>query len=227
AAADERADILLTPEGSVSGYTHRFDRAQAAEAVGHIAGLARQAGVGLALGTCFYEDDGLCRNELRFYDRDGQYLGCHTKQLRCGDLRDASIGEINHFHADPLRTFSFHGLTIGGLICNDLWANPSCTTLPDVHLTQRLAEMGARVIFHAVNGGRDASEWSQVVVKRYHECNLLMRAQAGGLWIVIADNSLPEHLPPSCYGGVVDPGGAWAARIDGPGTRYLSCAIAP
>ena len=30
--------------------------------------------------------------------------------------------------------------------------------MPDPHLTQQLARMGARVVFHAVNGGRDGGE---------------------------------------------------------------------
>ena len=44
------ADILLTPEGSLSGYTHEFDAAKMEQALGRVERAAAQAGVGLALG---------------------------------------------------------------------------------------------------------------------------------------------------------------------------------
>ena len=56
-AAVERADILLTPEGSLSGYTSHFDRKAAAHALGQITSLAREKNIGLGLGTCFVEED--------------------------------------------------------------------------------------------------------------------------------------------------------------------------
>ena len=225
AARDENVDILLTPEGSVSGYTHLFDKAQTEAALDHITAIAKQRGIGLALGTCYEEADGLRRNELRFYDKSGRYLGCHTKTLLCVDLADLSQGELNHFHTDPLRTFDFHGVTVGGLICNDLWANPTCTSMPDSHLTQQLSAMGAKVIFHAVNGGRDGSDWSQVTAKRFHETNLQLRAMAGKVWIVTADNSFPVSWPPSCYAGVISPEGEWMAKITTQGTQYSAFEI--
>ena len=135
-ARQHKTHILLTPEGSLSGYTQaELDRSELESALGEIVTLARKARIGLALGTCFTEaDDGLCYNQIRFYDRDGQFLGFHSKQLRCGSMDDNPRGEITQFAARPLRTFKFHGLTIGGLICNDLWANPCCTPMPDPHL---------------------------------------------------------------------------------------------
>jgi len=105
-------------------------------------------------------DDGKCYNQIRFYDSDGTFLGFHNKILRCGTMTDPSKGEINHFAARPLRTYQVKGITIGGLICNDMWANPQCTPMPDPHLSQKLSEMGARIIFQAINGGRNGSDWS-------------------------------------------------------------------
>ena len=52
-AAAEQADVLLTPEGSLSGYTPHFDREAASDALDHITALARVKGVGLALGSCY------------------------------------------------------------------------------------------------------------------------------------------------------------------------------
>jgi predicted amidohydrolase len=219
-AASEGADILLTPEGSLSGYTARFDAAAVAAGLGEVTALARELGVGLALGTCFTEADGRTHNQLRFHARDGAFLGFHSKMLRCGPMDGSPAGEIADFATADLRTFEFAGMRVGGLICNDLWANPGCTPMPDPHLTQQLSRMGARVIFHAVNGGRDGSEWSQVAW-RYHEANLRMRAAAARVWIVTVDNCGPVSIRCSAPSGVVAPDGSWACRSKPQGEDFF------
>lgn len=224
-AADQKADLLLTPEGSLSGYTHLFDVYTAKQALQEVESVAKGAGIGLALGTCMVEEDGQCYNELRFYEKDGTYLGCHTKTLRCGTMTEPPVGEINVYGVRSLRTFSFMGITIGGLICNDMWANPSCTPMPDSHLAHQLAQMGAKVFFHAVNGGRDRSEMSQVVVKSYHESNLRIRAAAEGIYIVTTDNAAPSDIPTSSYSGVVVPDGSWLCRLPDTGEQFMCAEI--
>lgn len=211
-AIREQADILLTPEGSLSGYHNQFNQNKLEQALQELVSKASRSRVGLALGTCFYED-ALCYNQIRFYDENGHYLGSHTKTLTCSTLTDPPQGEIEYFSVKPLRTFNINGITIGGLICNDMWANPGCTTMPDPHLSQQLSRMGAKIIFHSVNGGRDASEFTQVVVRNYHESNLLMRAKAANAWIVTVDNAFPEHIPNSCSGGVISPMGEWTKKV--------------
>ncbi len=52
-AASQQVEILLTPEGSLSGYTHLFDAAQAEQALADITSQTRRLHLGLALGTCF------------------------------------------------------------------------------------------------------------------------------------------------------------------------------
>lgn len=211
-AAGEQADILLTPEGALSGYHHRFDPQEVRAGLHEVTRRARLAEVGLALGVCFREDDGHCYNQLRFYEKNGDYLGFHAKTLNCGSLTDPPRGEIEYFSVKPLEVFNFQGVTIGGLICNDMWANPFCTPAPDPQLTRQLAGMGAQVIFHAVNGGRDDSELSQVATRNYHESNLRLRAAAGKVWIATVDNAFPVSMPNSCTGGIVSPEGNWAVQ---------------
>ncbi|MBI2298328.1 MAG: carbon-nitrogen hydrolase family protein [Armatimonadetes bacterium] len=224
-AAAEQAEILLTPEGSLSGYSHRFDVEAVRRALDTVTAASREQGVGLALGTCFVEpDDGRCYNQVRLYLPDGAYLGFHSKTLTCGSLTDPPRGEIEHYAVAPLRTFAFAGTTVGALICNDLWANPGCTPVPDPHLTQRLAGMGARVIFHAVNGGRGGGRWSEVAWQ-YHESNLLMRGAAAGCWIVTVDSCHPPHLRCSAPSGVVGPDGEWALRAEPLGERFFAYTI--
>ncbi len=234
-AAAAHADVLLTPEGSLSGYTSNFSEKEAARGLRRITSAAAQAGVALALGTCYVETDdtssapaehrpssdgiAIC-NEVRFYDRSGTFLGFHAKTLLCGTLDANPSGEINDFGTRPLRTFTLDGIKVGALICNDLWANPGCTPMDDPHLTQKLANMGARVIFHAVNGGRDGGEWSRVAWA-YHESNLQLRARAARVWIVTADNAHPFTLPCSSPSGVVGPDGRWLIRCEPQGEQYF------
>ena len=224
-AAGERAEILLTPEGSLSGYTHEFDPRAVAEALIQVTARAKDYQIGLALGTCFLEDDGKKYNQVRFYRPDGEYLGFHSKILLCGSVSGGPDGEIHNFSSTDLKVFSWRdGIRIGGLICNDLWANPECTSMPDPHLSQRLAEMEAGIIFHAVNGGRNGSEWSRLTWG-FHEANTRMRARAGKLWIVTADSSRPVHLPCSAPSGVISPNGIYKCRTAERGEQYYAYTI--
>ncbi|MEX2683330.1 MAG: carbon-nitrogen hydrolase family protein [Candidatus Sigynarchaeota archaeon] len=213
-AASAGADILLTPEGSLSGYTPKFDQSRVEHELEGIVKKTSGHGLGLALGTIFVEpDDGGTYNEIRFYSKNGIFLGFHSKILRTTD-------EMKDYASLPLRTFDFHGITIGGLICNDLWANPECTIEPDPHLTRLLAGMGARIIFHAVNGGRSGLPFMETI-RNYHESNLRMRAQADKVWIVTVDNCFPFNLPCSAPSGVIDPQGNWVVKVPHQGEQMF------
>ncbi len=216
-ASTENADILLTPEGSLSGYRHDFSSAQVHEALQHVTAAAAAANVGLALGTCFTEaTDGRTYNQLRFYTPDGRYLGFHSKTLPTGSLTPNPQGEINHYAMRPWRLFQFGDIPLGGLICNDLWANPTCTPMPDVHLTHLMAQRGARIILHAVNGGRGRTEWSDVNW-RFHSSNLRMRARASRIWIATVDSCEPIDIRCSAPSGVVGPDGNWRCQTQDTG----------
>ena len=216
-ARDEDAHILLTPEGSLSGYTHEFDQTKVEKALDRVTAAASKVNVGLALGTCFVEpDDGKTYNQIRFYDTLGDYLGFHSKTLSTGSMTNPSVGEVNHYAVRPLQTYSLMGVTLGGLICNDLWANPVCTPMPDTHLTHQLKNMGAQVILHAVNGGRSTAEWSDVNWD-YHSSNLRMRARASKVWIVTVDSSEPTDIRCSAPSGVIDPDGTWQCQTNDTG----------
>lgn len=221
-AIREDADILLTPEGSLSGYTPDFDQDQVDKELAAILKRARAAKLALALGTCFVEpDDNKCYNEIRFYDEQGKLLGFHTKTLLCGTLTDPPKGEINSYGTRPLRTFELKGIRVGGLICNDMWGNPQCTSMPDPHLSQQHSEAGARIIFLAINGGRNGGRWSEQVYWPYHESNMRMRASAGKVWVVSADNCYPQDIPCSAPSGVLQPNGEWAAKAPRQGEQVV------
>lgn len=214
-AEREKADILLTPECALSGYVADFDEPATVAALERIRAEARAAGVALALGTCYREpEDGKKYDELRFYTNGGAYLGFHAKILLCARVARPSQGdEIHHFSTRPLRTFEVKGITVGGLICNDLWANPEYTPEADTHLSQQLAQKGAQIIFQAVNSG-EAKGAELETNRHFHEANLKMRARAGKVWIVTVDalSNRPgfSNQAPS---GVMDPEGHWAVRV--------------
>jgi predicted amidohydrolase len=226
-ALAEKADILLTPEGSLSGYTNDFDPVAVTQALNSLTEKARRAGLALALSTCFEEPEDKQRyNEIRFYDRSGAYLGFHSKILLCKKVNaSTSIGELDLYKSKPLETFRLSGLTIGGLLCNDFWANPEWTPMDDPHLAQQLAAKGARIILLAVNGGPGQGE-EIILTRQYHEANLRLRARAAKVWVVVVDNCGNRNdLSCSAPGGVIDPTGKWVYKTSPKGEHLFAYTI--
>lgn len=223
-AVDQRADVLLTPEGSLSGYTHQFDTQSVKAGLAEVTTRARAGNLALALGTCFVEEDDNCYNQIRFYEGSGTYLGFHSKTLCCGTLETPSRGEIEHYAVAPLRTYELSGVRVGGLVCNDLWANPCCTPMSDPYLLQQLQQMDVHLVFHAVNGGRSSDPWSEVNWQ-FHESNLRMRARAASMYIATVDNCFPADVPCSSPSGLVGPQGQWLGRCVERGEQFLCCDI--
>jgi predicted amidohydrolase len=216
------------PEGMLSGYDFEagFAFPEISDALREIVAKATSCNLGLAIGTIFEEPDGKRYNQLRFYAGNGEFIGFHSKILRCSPVdTDEPRGELRYCAATPLRAFDFGGVAIGGLLCNDMWGTPICTPVPDPHLAVQLSRMGAKIIFHGVNGGRDAGDMSQTVYRNYHESNLRLRALAGKVWIATVDNAFPLDIPNSCSGGVVTPRGEWLQKIPAQGEQYFTVDI--
>ncbi|MHA1681077.1 MAG: carbon-nitrogen hydrolase family protein [Promethearchaeota archaeon] len=214
-AISSGADILLTPEGALSGYFPHVDQEQVEHFLGKLLDRAADNHVGLALGTIYRESaDRNEYNQIRFYDKNGKFLGFHSKILK-------TTGEREDYAHSELKIFDFHGIPIGGLICNDLWANPGCTDTPDPHLTRQLAGMGAKIIFHAVNGGRSADPF-MAVIRAFHESNLRLRAQAANLWIATVDNCFPFNIDCSAPSGIINPRGNWEIRTPWRGDHVVA-----
>lgn len=225
-AAREKADILVTPEGSLSGYFAEFDAAATAKALDEVVKKAREAKLALALGTCFQDADGRRYDAQRFYDRDGAFLGFHAKILLCRRMADPkSKGEIDFFQTKPLGTFPLGGLTVGGLVCNDMWANPEWTPMDDPYLARQLSQKGARVIFHSVNAGPAEGE-ELALTLAYHESNLRIRARGARVWIVTVDACDPEgKRAGNAPSGVIGPDGAWVVKAEPKGERFFTATI--
>ncbi|MFN3484576.1 MAG: carbon-nitrogen hydrolase family protein [Planctomycetota bacterium] len=225
-AAAEKAEVLVTPEGALSGYWPGFDARATREALEEVVRRAAERKIALVLGTCFEENDGRRYDQQRFYAKDGTFLGFHAKILLCRRVsRPAEKGEIDFFHSKPLEVFALESLRVGGLICNDLWANPEWTPMEDPHLTQKLAQGGARIVFHSVNSGQGMGDELELN-RAFHEANLRLRARAGRLWIVVADAADPEGAKASqCPSGIVGPEGRWVLKVSEPGERFFAHTI--
>jgi predicted amidohydrolase len=155
-AAEEGASFLVTPEGSLSGYTSNFAQSELASALEEVKALAMKLKVGLMLGTCYKEMKNgkeFCFNQVRVYSPEGDFIGAYSKILRCSNIDLPGTGEMCEYVEGELRTFDWNGLRFGILICNDLWATPGYTTMPNPYLPLKLKQMGARFIVHCINSG--------------------------------------------------------------------------
>jgi len=215
AAAKARADILLSPEGSLSGYTSRFNQASLALSLGRVLSKAKTSGVGLALGTCFKEADSKRYNQVRVYSKDGTFKGFHSKILRCSRLDAPGTGELAEYATTPLTTFKLKGRIFGCLICNDLWASPGFTVTPNPYLAWELKKLGVSFILHSVNSG------SGQEYRAYHESNHAAWAMTLKIPIVTV-NALPRKGKVNASSGVMGPGGRWLFKAKDKGERFFT-----
>lgn len=229
-AATARADFLLTPEGSLSGYYPDFDRVTVVDAIERLTRHAKEARVGLLLGTCYKtEEEGIvgsepilkrqefCYDQVRVYAPAGDYLGSYAKILLTSPIRHPSTGEMKSYVGGTLRTFTWGGICFGVLICNDLWATPGATTITNPYLAWRLKEMGAQVIFHAVN-----TAGTPLLYRPYHESNEELWAGALSIPIVSVNAGNADGAPMNCRSGVVLPNGERKCLTQGAGEEFYS-----
>ncbi len=152
-AAEAGASFLVTPEGSLSGYTSNFNQDELAVALGEVVTIAEKMKIGLLLGTCYKEKVNgtlYCFNQVRVYTPDGKYCGAYSKILRCSNMEMPGTGEMTDYVEGNLKAFDWNGFRFGILICNDLWATPGYTTMPNPYLAWKLKQMGAQFIVHCI-----------------------------------------------------------------------------
>ena len=134
----------------MSGYNSEFNGQDLKEALVRVVSAARNANVGLILGTC-YKDSvkgrEYCYNQARVYLPDGTFLGAYSKILTCSPLDNPGTGEMMEYVRGEVRTFTVMEIDVGILICNDLWATPGYTTTPNPYLPWKMKEAGAEIIF--------------------------------------------------------------------------------
>jgi predicted amidohydrolase len=222
-AAGEGAEFLVTPEGSLSGYTSNFDQKKLADALEQVKAKASQMKVGLMLGTCYKEQvkgREFCYNQVRVYSPVGDYLGAYSKILRCSNLDLPGSGEMVDYVEGDLRTFVWKGSRFGILICNDLWATPGYTTMPNPYLAWRLKQLGAQFIIHCINSG------SAQRYRPFHESSAELWALSVKLPILEV-NAVEQDAKVNAQSGLIDATGERSLRVPDSGVQFFTVRILP
>ena len=204
------ARFLVTPEMILTGYHGGFDQATRDRLIDEVIrpACARHQ-VNLIVGAGSYRSAAGRRSSRPFIqamiiDASGSIIGAHDKVIpTAGDLKWCARGD-----ARGLRVFRSEGLTFGVTICNDFWATPLYTTLPDLNVPILLAGQKARVIFHAIASGRDR------LYLDFHTRRMEERAIRARLWVVSANCIRDRRTPCNAPTGIVDPAGTW--RVTAP-----------
>jgi len=220
-AAKAGADFLVTPEGSLSGYTNEFNQHELSKALTEIISVAKKANIGLMLGTCYKDtvnEKEFCYNQVRVYAPEGHFLGAYSKILRCSNLDLPGSGEMVDYVEGNLRTFDWHGLRFGILICNDLWATPGYTTIPNPYLPWKLKQMGAQFIIHCINSGTVQK------YRSFHESSAELWALS--LQIPIFEvNAAQEKEIINAQSGLIETNGERSLRVPDSGLQFFTAKI--
>ena len=220
-AAREGASFLVTPEGSLSGYTSNFDQAELKTALEMIQAEAAKLKVGLMLGTCYKEKrqgGEFCYNQVRVYAQDGHFMGAYSKILRCSSLDVPGSGEMTDYVEGNLKTFDWNGLRFGILICNDLWATPGYTTMPNPYLAWKLKQQGAQFIVHCINSGT-AQKY-----RPFHESSAELWALSVHLPILEV-NTAQGNETINAQSGLINANGERTLRVPDAGLQFFTVGI--
>jgi predicted amidohydrolase len=220
-AAEQGASFLVTPEGSLSGYTSIFNQPEVASSLEEIKTEALKLKVGLMLGTCYKEQKmgkEVCYNQVRVYLPDGQFIGAYSKILRCSNIYLPGSGEMTDYIEGELKTFDWKGLRFGILVCNDLWATPGYTTMPNPYLAWKLKQMGAQFIVHSINSG---------TVQKYRP----FHESSAELWAlslqipVLEVNAAQEKDTINAQSGLINAKGERSLRVPDSGLQFFIARI--
>ncbi len=222
-ASADGADFLVTPEGSLSGYTSRFDQKKLAAALEEVKAEALRLRVGLMLGTCYKEEvkgNEFCYNQVRLYDPDGHFMGEYSKILRCSNLDLPGSGEMVDYVEGSLKTFMWKGYRFGILICNDLWATPGYTTMQNPFLVWKLKQMGAQFIIHCINSGT-AQKY-----RPFHESSAELWALSVKM-PVLEVNAAQGKEKINARSGLIDATGERSIIVPDSGVQYFTVKLIP
>lgn len=199
-AAERDAQFCLFPEASLSGYHGEFRQDEVDDALLGIARTCHDSQITAFISTGMHVNGGI-QIQVRIYTQEGEFLGHYAKLVpTSGDRKWCEPGS-------ELRAFHHDGIVFGCLICNDLWVTPGCGPYPDPRLAYQLGQLGAQVVFHAINSGF-APQYLP-----YHESNLALRANESGFPIVTA-NAVVGMNPVNCGSGVMGAQGEWLVRAN-------------
>ena len=216
-AAMEGARFLITPEGSLSGYTSEFNQHELSIALTEIVSEAKKMNIGLMLGTCYKDtlnEKEFCYNQVRVYAPNGEFIGAYSKILRCSMLNMPGTGEMVEYVEGELKIFDWNGLKFGILICNDLWATPGYTTMPNPYLPWKLKQMGAQFLVHCINSGTSQK------YRPFHESSAELWALSLQIPIVEV-NAAQEQEIINAQSGLIEANGERSLRVPDSGLQFF------
>ncbi len=198
-AARRKADVVLFPEASTTGYGFDFTKLKRGDlrsALARLREIARERGIHLLVGTPVFKGRKLA-NCLVHFDREGRVRHCYAKcQLTPSDQRVFTPG-------NAVSLFDIDGIPATAIICHE-------RRYPEL---ARLACMaGARIVFHP-NAGMDALTVSKK--KRGGADGIAARAFENAVYYIFANSVGPQG------------GGKWSAgdsKIVAPDMRFLKLA---
>lgn len=222
-SAMEGASFLVTPEGSLSGYTSDFNQGEVMLALNEIKAEAVKLKVGLMLGTCYkdlIQGKEFCFNQVRVYAPEGHFLGAYSKILRCSNIDLPGSGEMVEYVEGELKIFEWHEINFGILICNDLWASPGYTTMPNPYLPWKLKQMGAQMIVHCINSGINQK------YRPFHESSAELWALSAKIPIMEV-NAAQGSEKINAQSGLIDANGERNLRVPDSGTQFFTVTVYP
>jgi predicted amidohydrolase len=226
-AAENKVDYLVTPEASLSGYSTSYyrDLEFLNSGLHEIEMYAISKNVGLCLGTLWveYNEPGheqklVKRNQIRFYTKEGRFLGSTNKQVLTP--LDLEIGIVKgEGLAGVLIPFEDKVIPVAGLICADLYGHLSnYGGLPQQYFT-----MGAKLLIHSTNAERGLDKFKDKLEDQWLEANIT-RISYLLFPVISADNSYTMSGEPYTGKTITQSGfcidGKWVNKVPRTGTQY-------
>lgn len=227
-AAENNVDYLVTPEASLSGYSVNYciDLDLLETGLKEIELYAVSKQVGLCLGTLWaevneVEDTTILvkRNQIRFYTKEGQFLGSTDKHVLTP--LDLEIGIVSGDGlAGALIPVDDRVIPTVGLICADLYGYMS----NEGGLPQKLFNIGARIAIHSTNAERGLNDFKDELELKWLEANLC-RVSYSFFPVISVDNCYtmdgrPYEGDTITQSGVCI-GGEWVVKAPRRGTQYF------
>lgn len=186
-AAAAGAVVVCFPECYVPGYRVPGstlpppDQRFLERAWDSIADAARDAGIGVVLGTERVDNDGTARITVLVIDRDGTRLGFQDKtQLDPSEDNGYRPGDGRH-------VFTIGGLTFGVSICHEGFRYPETVRWP--------ARQGAKIVFHPhyswPEPGSHRPTGFAEPENSFHEKAMLCRAAENTIWFASINYAEP------------------------------------
>jgi len=231
-AKENEVDLLVTPEGSLSGYVasdwwNKLDELN--DALKEVEDHQKKLGIELHLGTCLQETEELGninRNEIRSYNKKGELFQVTVKSY--GIAFERCVNK----DGQPLYTwnlpFDERPTSATALICNDMWG---CVEQDGEPINQLLVNANLDLIIHATNGVKfNPKDIRYKAFDAYHNGFLCMTALKALTSIITVDSCVPwdwdgeeskvDVCITSSQSGVVDFTG-WLTDVPRFGRQYF------